>query len=114
MLLSCDFAPLLLAFAPLFGPSVWCQAQVLLAGAILAPGKRTVTAVLRIMGLSQERHFQTYHWVLNRAAWSSLAANRILLGLLVRALPPEAFTENCLCTSAAFTVGVEPVGFAVM
>ena len=41
------------------------------------------------MGLSQERHFQTYHRVLNRAAWSSLAASRILLQLLVRAFAPE-------------------------
>jgi hypothetical protein len=83
MLLSCDFAPLLLAFAPLFDRSVWRQAQVLLLGAILAPGKRTVTAVLRIMGLSNEKHFQNYHRVLNRARWSSRAASRILLGLLL-------------------------------
>src|SRR5947209_5784196 len=84
MLLSCDFAQLLLAFSPLFDPSVWCQAQVLLLGAILAPGKRTVTAVLRIMGLSHEKHFQNYHRVLNRARWSSRAASRILLGLLLQ------------------------------
>ena len=63
--------------------------RVLLAGAILAPGKRTVTSVLRIMGLGQERHFQTYHRVLNRAIWSSLAASRILLQFLVRAFAPE-------------------------
>lgn len=30
--------------------------QVLVVGAILAPGKRTVTAALRVMGLSQEEH----------------------------------------------------------
>ena len=57
--------------------------QVLLTGAILAPGKRTVTAALRVMGLSDDRHFQTYHRVLNRAVWSSLQASRILLGILV-------------------------------
>ena len=84
MLLSSSFASLLLAFAPLFGPSVWCCAQVLLLGAILAPGKRTVTAVLRIMGLSNEKNFQNYHRVLNRARWSSRAASRILLGLLLQ------------------------------
>jgi DDE superfamily endonuclease len=54
-----------------------------LAGAILAPGKRTVTAALRVMGKSQEKNFQTYHRVLNRARWSVLAAARILLGLLI-------------------------------
>jgi hypothetical protein len=52
-------------------------------GAILAPGKRTVTAVLRIMGLSQTKHFQNLHRVLNRAVWSSLEISRLLLMLLV-------------------------------
>jgi hypothetical protein len=50
-----------------------------LVGAILAPGKRTVTACLRMMGLSQERGFANYHRVLNRARWSPLAASHILL-----------------------------------
>jgi hypothetical protein len=62
---------------------VWEWAKVLLIGAILAPGERTVTAILRVMGLSQERQFQNYHRVLNRAKWSSRALSRILLHLLV-------------------------------
>jgi DDE superfamily endonuclease len=53
-------------------------------GGAAAPGQRTVTAVLRVMGLSQERHFQNYHRVLNRARWSSLATARVLLELVVR------------------------------
>ncbi len=78
-----EYAVIITAFAPFFSTRVWHQVQVLLIGAILAPGKRTVTAVLRIMGLSTERHFQNYHRVLNRAVWSSLALSRVLLGLLV-------------------------------
>jgi hypothetical protein len=70
-------------FAPLLSKRVWKHAQVLLVGALRAPGKRTVTAVLRVMGLEQEPHFQTYHRVLNRARWSSLAVARVLLGLVV-------------------------------
>ena len=54
-------------------------------GAILAPGQRTVTAVLRIMGLSAEKRFQNFHRVLNRAVWSSREASRLLLGMLVAA-----------------------------
>lgn len=54
-------------------------------GAILAPGQRTVTAILRIMGLSVEKHFQNYHRVLNRAVWSSREASRLLLGMLLAA-----------------------------
>lgn len=49
---------LILRFAPLFSKHVWDHAQGLVVGALLAPGKRTVTAVLRVMGLSQERQFQ--------------------------------------------------------
>src|SRR5215472_1136389 len=73
----------IIRFAPLFSKRVWEHAQVLVVGALLAPGKRTVTAILRVMGLSQERRFQKYHRVLNRAQWSSLAIARVLLGLLV-------------------------------
>jgi len=70
-------------FARLFSKRVWAHAQILVAGALLAPGQRTVTAVLRVMGLSHERHFQNYHRVLNRARWSSLATARVLLELVV-------------------------------
>ena len=70
---------------PFFSKRVWKLAVVLLVGAILAPGKRTVTAALRIMGLSQERHFQNYHRVLNRAVWSNLILSLVLLRLLLDA-----------------------------
>jgi len=57
-------------FERVFSERVWEWAKILLVGAILAPGKRTVTAALRVMGLSNERQFQNYHRVLNRATWS--------------------------------------------
>jgi DDE superfamily endonuclease len=81
--------PTVMPFVPLFSRRVWCYAQVLLVGAILAPGLRTVAAVLRVMGLSQCRLFQRYHRVLNRATWSSLAVSRVLLGLLVATFAPS-------------------------
>jgi DDE superfamily endonuclease len=83
------FASVFHAFAPLFSDRVWRHAQVLLIGAILAPGKRTVTSCLRIMGLSQERRFVNYHRVLSRARWSGRAASRVLLGLLVQRFAPQ-------------------------
>jgi hypothetical protein len=73
-------------FAQVFSERMWDWAQVLVAGAILAPGKRTVTAVLRVMGLKDEKQYQNYHRVLNRAKWSSLQVSRILLGMLVLVL----------------------------
>ncbi len=72
-------------FAPVFSARVWAWVQVLLVGAILAPGPRTVTAALRVLGLQHDRPFQNYHRVLSRARWSSRAVSRILLELLVRA-----------------------------
>ena len=80
---------LIQTFAPHFSNCIWQHAQVLLIGAILVPGTRTVTAVLRIMGLSSERQFQTYHRVLSRAAWSSWALSRTLLRLLVQTFVPS-------------------------
>jgi len=56
---------------------------LLVAGAILAPGKRTVTAALRILGREQESDFPIYHGVLNRAVRSSRAVAGWLLRLLV-------------------------------
>src|SRR5262245_29351315 len=79
---------LLVPFAQLFSDRVWLHAQVLVGGAILAPGKRTVSSCLRVMGLVWEYHFTNYHRVLNRATWSARQASKILLGLIVLVLVP--------------------------
>lgn len=89
LMLPFELTTLIVAFAPLFSKPVFKHMQVLMAGAILAPGKRTVTSALRVWGLSNDRHFQNYHRVLNRAVWSSLEASRILLTLLVAAFAPQ-------------------------
>ena len=82
--LPAEYLSILVIFAPLFSKCLWAQVQVLVVGAILTPGQRTVTAVLRLMGLGHEPHFQTYHRVLNRAVWSSWEISRVLLLLLVQ------------------------------
>jgi hypothetical protein len=76
-------------FAGLFSAPVWGHAQVLLIGAILCQGPRTVAAILRVMGLGQDPRFERYHRVLSRARWSGLQAARMLWGLLIRLLPPQ-------------------------
>jgi hypothetical protein len=83
-----DIVPLLTVFAPLFSDRVWIQTQVLLVGAMLTPGVRTVTAILRAMGRAAEKRFIPFHRVLNRAVWYPLQGSRILLGLLVAAFVP--------------------------
>lgn len=86
--LPVELTPLIIEFQPLFSKPVWQHAKVLLAGAILAIGKRTVTSCLRVCGLAHEKGFQNYHRVLNRARWSALSASRLLLRLLVAAFAP--------------------------
>ena len=72
LLLPSDILAVLAPFAPLFSRPVWRHVQVLVVGAILAPGRRLVSTVLRAVGLSHLPTFRTYHRVLNRAVWSSL------------------------------------------
>src|SRR5262245_44847037 len=76
-------------FAPaIYRMSTWHKVEVLVVGAILATGKRTVSAVLRVMGLSQERNYPKYHQVLSRAVWSGLEVSAILLRLLLKTFDP--------------------------
>src|ERR1700728_1756872 len=72
-------------FADLFTRPTWLNVLVLLAGVILAPGRRTVTTALRILGRDRDSDFCTLHRILNRAAWSSRAPAGRLLLLLVKA-----------------------------
>ena len=60
----------------------------MLPGAILAPGKRTVTSVLHVVGLGQQSAWHKYHRVLSRAKWSARTASRWLLGQLVATFLP--------------------------
>ena len=87
--LPAEVMTFLAQFAPLFTPSVWYHAQVLVIGALLTPGKRTVTAILSVMGLRQSRHFQNYHRVLNRARWASRVISHHLLPALLTVFVPQ-------------------------
>jgi hypothetical protein len=75
-------------FRSCFTAPVWSRVLVLVAGAVLAPGKRTVSQALRVMGLAEEPCFRRYHEVLGRARWDARAvARRLLLHVLDRLLP---------------------------
>ncbi|HEX6038552.1 IS701 family transposase [Longimicrobium sp.] len=78
-----EFEALLLSFAPLFTQPTFGNARQLVIGALLSPGRRTVTAALRISGLEAKHTFVNYHRVLSRARWSPLQASHILLLLLL-------------------------------
>ena len=77
--------PVLHPFATLFRSPTWL-AQILLVGAILAPGQRTVAAEATRHGTQRRPQHARYH-LLNRAVWSPLrrlASCRALLQHLGR------------------------------
>lgn len=100
--LPAELLNLIVIFQPLFTKPTWENAKILLLGALLARGKRTVTACLRVVGLSDEQHFQNYHRVLNRAKWSALDAARILLGLIILAC--ASATQETIVLAADDTI----------
>ncbi len=83
-----EYTRILTLFAVHFSPPLWPLVRVLVTGAILARGQRTVTAVLRVMGLSDEKHFVNSHRVLNRAKWSARACSGTLLFLRIATFAP--------------------------
>ena len=84
-----EFAAVMVAFQPLFSKPVFRHAQVLVAGAMLAPGRPTVASVLRVIGLSHLTTFQNYHRVLSRNRWSTHRAAQVLLSMLVHSFNRE-------------------------
>ena len=85
---SPEIIQLLSAFAIAFTAPTYAKALVLLFGTILTPGRRTVTAALRAMGLADEKRFEKYHRVLNRDRWSPWVVSQILLSLIIRLCLP--------------------------
>ena len=80
-------------FYPYLSPLQHCSAtrlgrkpRVLLVGAILSPGRRTVASALRVMELSGDRNYARYHHVLNRAVWSPPQVSQELLRMLFQHL----------------------------
>ena len=70
-------------FVRCFTGATWDHVLVLVAGALLSPGRRTVSAALRV--LDQSASFAVYHRVLSTARWSARRRAHRLLHLLVAA-----------------------------
>lgn len=83
MFLPTEIITVLAHFAPAFTQPSYRKVVVLLAGTILARGRRTITAALRAVGLDQDKGWAKYHHLLNRASWSGLGVSSLLLRLLV-------------------------------
>lgn len=70
---------------------------MLVIGVVVAPGKRTVTAALHVLGKANEKIYAKYHHVLNRARWSNHALSERLLTMLV----------NVFCGSGPIIMGID-------
>src|ERR671922_1728846 len=76
-------------FAPSFSRPTFEPTELWRVGAVRAPGRRTVTAVLRGMGQSVEAHVHNDHRIPHRARWSARASGRMRLTPLLDAFVPE-------------------------
>ena len=72
-----------------FTAAVWRHVLVLVCGSLLAPGRRTVAAALRVMGLGEVAGFAVHHRVLSHGHWCSRALAHRLLLQLVAAFAPD-------------------------
>lgn len=88
--LPAEFLTLISPYAALFSKRVFNHVQLLVTGAILTPAKRTITAVLRIMGRQDDKAFHKYHRVLSDANWLALKASPILLRQILTVLVGDA------------------------
>lgn len=77
------------ALRPCFTAPSWEHMLVLVMGAVLAPGKRTVSACLRMTGRAEAKNFSSYHQLLNRARWEPRALSRGLLAMIIDRLVPD-------------------------
>ena len=85
--LSPTIIHILSPFSIIFSCSAtWTKAVLLMTGALLCKGGRTVCGALKVLGLQGEQAFQNYHRVLNRAQWDALKGAKILLLQIIKAL----------------------------
>jgi len=89
---SPEIIRLLSVFAIAMTAPTFAKALVLIYGTILTPGIRTVSAVLRVMGLGDLETYGNYHRVLNRDRWSPWVLSQLLLALLIRVFVPDGTT----------------------
>ena len=76
-------------FSFAFRKEVWNKVQILLVGAIICPGSRTVCNVLRSVGLRWEKNFPKYHRVLSQDKWSAFQLSKVLLRLVIQIFVPK-------------------------
>jgi hypothetical protein len=81
--------PLIAAFSIAFTRPTFQRVRVLVTGAILSLGQRTVTALLRVVGPLARGHWSDFHRVLCCRVWSAWPLGRVLAALVLEWVPPD-------------------------
>jgi len=81
--------PLVSAFSVAFSRRTFQRVVVLVLGAILSPRRRTVTAMLGVVGPLAQGHWSDFHRVLCRASWSMWPLGQVLAALILECIPPD-------------------------
>jgi len=87
--------PLLQEFAGAFTRPTFPRFVILLLGAILTTGRRTINNLLRTVQVLAPGHPSSYHRVLSRRRWSSWRLARALAGYILRHWIPEGAVNLC-------------------
>lgn len=74
-------------FSPLFSRRVFQRFRLLFQAHILCDGRRTVTNLLRLLGLSQDSNYSSFHWIFSQAKWSAYQASETLFKEIIGLLP---------------------------
>ncbi|MHC4507976.1 MAG: IS701 family transposase [Planctomycetota bacterium] len=80
---------LFMSFSVGFTQPTFERVVPLTIGAILAMGRRTVTAILWTMRGLVAGHPSTYHRVLSRAVWSLWPLGKVVAGAILHQIPPD-------------------------
>ena len=94
--LQTEYITMLGAFARLFSKRIWEHAKILLIGAILSPAERTVTAALRVMGLSGEKAFSELSSGSQSCSLVESGSQSYLVGII----------DQCLCQQRSSDPGI--------
>ncbi len=87
--LGSRFLPRRLAFTPAFTPPTFQRALVRVIGAILAPGRHTLTHLRGTVRTLATGHYSAYHRVLSRAVWARFPLAKILAAAIWELIPSE-------------------------
>ena len=80
--------PVLTMFRPVFSDPTSHRFLILVLAAILTPGRRTVTNLLRTVRYQAQGHASSYHRVCSRRRWSTWALARTLITFLLDYVVP--------------------------